>query len=234
MITLSNASHDEIAQFGHNLFYSQGSNLQSFEEAAQLCTQSIFKTFRETDSQSTFALVRIYRLCQTDELSSDLIESLNNTSNVTDSWLTLMGTTGDESDWCNRQLSQKHKAVPINDDLSLMFKAIFNQLRLAPQEFDDDIPVEIGKSTIPMVKYFYVSDAHTNPSIPDKDDFVIPYDIQSVIGIGSPFLSGSFYIGLFFSKVFLSRDDVETFTQLATSVSTLLATYDSNDHIWDK
>jgi hypothetical protein len=83
-----------------------------------------------------------------------------------------------------------------------------------------------------MVKYFYVPDAYNNPAIPDKDNFVIPYGIRSVIGIGSPFLSGSFYIGLFFSKVFISEEHVETFAKLATPVSTLLATYDRGDHLW--
>jgi hypothetical protein len=233
MIILKDTVQNEVAQFGHHLFYQNDKNLKSFEEVAQLSVRSIFETFRESDGQSTFALARIYRYCQTEELPSDIIESLGLNAGSDGDWLALMGTVGDEPAWCDRQFSQHHQAVCINDNMSMMFKAVLNQLRLMPEQFEDDIPVTVGESSLSIVKYFYVPDAYSNTSIPDKDDFVIPYGIRSVIGIGSPLLSGAFYTGLFFSKVSLSSGDVEAFIKLSPAISTLLSSYDRHHPLWN-
>ena len=59
-----------------------------------------------------------------------------------------------------------------------------------------------------------------------------PYKIQSVVGIGSPFLSQSFYLLLGFSHVSIDEEDAHKFSQLAPYISSLLAVYDQRGIIW--
>jgi hypothetical protein len=67
----------------------------------------------------------------------------------------------------------------------------------------------------------------------EQDDFVKRYNIQSVLGIGCTFDSGSFHLTLFFSKIQFSNTDVQLLMQLSPFISSLLATYDEKGRYWD-
>lgn len=119
-----------------------------------------------------------------------------------------------------------------------MLKAAFEQINLEPGESTDSITasehIVMLQEAISPTRYFYVEKALDNPYIVEQDDFVKPYGIQSVLGIGCPFVSGSFHITLFFSKVPLSKTDVRLLMQLAPFISALLATYDEKGILWNK
>jgi hypothetical protein len=84
-----------------------------------------------------------------------------------------------------------------------------------------------------MTNYFHVPQAPGSPFIPAQDEFVRPYGVQSVIGIGGEFVSQSFYIALCFSKVAINEDDARKFTELSAFLSTMLAIYDGKGVLWN-
>lgn len=225
MINLPQASVEDIRKFATDLFMKYRSGLASFEAAAQVATDAVYNTFRQTNGQPTFALVRIFRAMHYNQLPSHL-KSLAN-SDITDTWLVLNGTAGDIAAWGSPAKSVGHQVIPAISSATPMLKAAFEQLQFNSMKPIDPNALQLHQAQGVAPRYFYVPNALGSPHIPTQDEFVKPYKIQSVVGIGSTFVSKSFYLGLFFSKVALSQDDVEKFIILSPYLSTLLAFYDN-------
>ena len=225
MIELKAVDDRPIRQFGLRLFY-ETNQLTSFEETSQYCADAIYDIFRDVNGESTFALVRIFRLCKTYELPGDN----RNRSEQGDQWLALMGTAGDEPAWCDRRRSQSHQLVHVDSGLTGMFKECMHQLNGHVVPIGGRTHVEVGQAS--MMKYFYVADAMASPAIPDKAQFVEPYNIQSVIAFGSSFLSGSFYLCLCFAKTYLGQDKARDFAMMTPHLSTILAAQDYVGNLW--
>jgi hypothetical protein len=225
MINLQTADADTIEDFSRQLYRTYRQGQPSFEAVSQLLVENIFKTFRQADDSPTFGLVRIYRLTKFDELTPALAQSVDTTRQK---WITLMGTVGVEQAWCHRLSSQGHQAVPLGENQSPMVSAALYQLGL-------DIGIEVPTTTIDlpmqqasfMTRYFHVEQALGSPYIPAQDGFVIPYGIQSVVGLGNGFVSGSLYILLAFSRMAINSAQAMNFAHAAPFFGTLMANYDT-------
>jgi len=231
MLDLHTSDSYAIDDFGRLLLSANRTNLGSFEEAARVCVKAIYDTFRQPDGHGTFALVRIYRLCRYDELLPELqaIASAD-----VPQWMALMGTIGNEPAWCDRRTSQGHKAIQAVGDRSPMLTAAFEQIGL-----DKIVGAKRASTNSPIMKnadlftnYFHVPNAAGSPFIPAQHEFVKPYHIQSVVGLGSAFLSKAIHLTLCFSDIFIDDDVAQKFARLSEYVSTLLAIYDGRGTIW--
>jgi hypothetical protein len=228
-MNLRNASAADVSGYGRDFLSQYRDTPQSFESIAQIVVQSLYETFKREDSSPLFALTRIYRLTRYTELPSDLKGLVEP---ARERWMTLMGTYGIEPAWCDRQQSQGHKALNLGEDQSPMVSAAIYQIGLdlgikLPQ-LDIDLPIpEVSL----MTRYFHVEHAVGSRYIPAQDSFVKPYGIQSVVGIGSVFVSGSAHLLLCFAREHVSADDAQKFAQIAPFVSTLLAYFDERS-IW--
>jgi hypothetical protein len=229
-IDIKQASAQDISHLGKQLYRelrSDGNMI--FEDTAQDICAALYETF-QTNGDSTFALVRIFRLCKYDDLPPDVQPEKDRRSGH--HWMTLAGTAGDEDEWWNRHNSQMHRAVSAEKGKAPMFTAAFEQIGLNPgtRPMPDDLQFEPGQ--MKMTRYFFVQDAKDHHAITDQQRFVDPYDIKSVVALGSPFLSGSSYIAIAFSKVVLSEDDAEKWTELTPYISSLLAIPDGKGAFW--
>lgn len=229
MIVLSDASENEIAEFGRHLFISYRDSLATFEAAAQVCVRELYNTFRTQNDIPAFALVRLYRLCQFHELLPELQAIVN--PHEDNRWMALFGTIGDEPAWCSRQQSKAHKAIVVGDRQSPMLSAAFDQLGLNNASARGNT-VAMREASL-MTRYFLVEKAAGSPHIPAQEAFVHRYGIESVIGLGSLFVSGAFYLALCFSKVRISQEDAQKFASLSSFISTLIATYDGKGALWN-
>jgi hypothetical protein len=225
MIDLQTANSDTIEDFSRQLYTTYRHGQPSFEAISQVVVEEIFKTFRQADDNPTFGLVRIYRLTKFDELTPALAQSVDTSRQK---WITLMGTVGVEPAWCQRLSSQGHQAVPLGENQSPMVSAALYQLGL-----DIGIDVPISNIDLPMqqasfmTRYFHVEQALGSPYIPAQDGFVVPYGIQSVVGLGNGFMSGSLYILLAFSRLAINPTQAMNFAHAAPFIGTLLANYDT-------
>lgn len=226
MIDLKTCSSDSIDGVGRALLTAHRDSLHSFEEVAITCVRSIYDTFRQPDGQNTFALVRIYRLCRYDQLLPEL-QAIANPA-VTE-WMALMGTVGSQPEWCNRRTSQGHKAIPAVGERSPMLTAAFEQIGLEQEAKSSAVTMQ---EAAPFTKYFHVPQALDSPVIPAQKEFVERYHIESVVGLGSRFLSNAAYLALCFSTVFISEEAARKFGELSPFVSTLLALYDGSGVLW--
>lgn len=223
---IDQASEQEFSQFARKLFQEKRKSFDTFEEAAQFCVQQIYDTALDSKGNRAFALVRIFRAC----LPSELPPEQGTPPSDDEKWLSLFGTVGDEDNWNDRLKSEGHRIIPAGAFSTPMLKASFEALGFASLG-----ETEFVRNVNPVAsytKYFHVEEANGSPYIVAQDEFVKPYGIQSVIGIGSPFASGAFYMCLGFSKTTIDKTAAGNFAQMSPFISTLLATYDTKQ-LWN-
>lgn len=225
---------DDIRHFGRDVFLRYNRRDLSYEAVIQHVLRDVYGYFVDDKGQPLFALMRSFRLCSSDQLPP---ESRSDPNAANAQWLALMGTVGQEAAWNDRLQSRGHRILSTGAFETPMLKAAFEQLSLS--QYHTGTLVEAPRDmvtireSISFTRCFYVQHAPGNPNIVDQQTFVIPYGIQSVFGVGCQFVSHSFHITLFFSKVPLARRDVDLLLQLSPFLSSLLAIYDEKGSFWN-
>ena len=91
----------------------------SLHELAGRIVRDLNETLRDPDSgESTAALVRFFMTCEYESLDDSLSRFVADrfpdlAPEPETKCLTLMGTVGDEPDWCDIDRSQGHRSVPL-------------------------------------------------------------------------------------------------------------------------
>lgn len=225
---VSNIDMEKLRKIGKNMLYQN--TCSSFEEAAQVIVADFYNLFRSRKDEPEFALVRIFQTMSFDELTPELQASAKLSSGH---FLTLMGTIGLEDAWDDRRQSQSRKAIPINQNMSPMFKGIFRELGFSWEDVTGD-KVVVGKKVKDMsfIHFFHVEDVSSSSYITDQEQFVHPYGIQSAIAIGTQFISQAAYVLIGFSMQPISEDQAVQLVSIAPYISTLLAVFDGKAALW--
>jgi hypothetical protein len=174
--------------------------------------------------------MRIFRSSTYDQLPGELKAMVSPTGGP---WMALMGTVGDIAEWCDRRMSKGHQIIAATGETrSPMVKAAFEQIGLdkllaGGGESPENLMLE-GKQ---LTSYFHVPTAPGSQYIPAQD-FVARYQIQSVVGVGSPFISGAVYLALAFSKAPIDDASAREFAEVAPFLSSLLAIHDGRRVLW--
>lgn len=127
MILLQSSDEQTVVQFARQLLNEYRDNLTSFEEAAQVVTDTIHDEFRQPDGNRLFALLRIFRFGARNDIHPEL-QALATAD--ADFWLTLMASKGAESNWCDRRTSEGHQVIPADSPATPMLQAAFAQIGL--------------------------------------------------------------------------------------------------------
>jgi hypothetical protein len=218
---------DAMNEFGRQLLSENREALQTFDQAAQAIVERVYRAFRTEAGAPIFALVRIFRFSRADQVPS----AWRTAAEPTDVLLSLAGSYGDLPEWCHPEQSKHHKVISLSKQMTAMMREAFRQLGIQPQlEARNEPPVQQVMSA--DLRRFYVPEALNSPFIPDQEQFVKPYGIRSVVGVGSQFVSGSAYMLIAFSKVFINDAQSWNFTALAPFTATLLAIYDTKVPLW--
>jgi len=227
---LTQLNKDDMKHIGYQWLNNYRNGFNSFEAISQQLVDDIYNTFHMPDGSPAFALVRIFRASRFDELSS---ESRALTQVQAHFYLALTASIGQESAWCDRHQSQHHQVIPVNANMSPMFKGIFKELGFAWEDHTDDLLPEGQNLDLNIVRYFLVPDASASTAITDQEQFVKPYGIRSVIAIGSNFLSGAAYTLIAFSRVPITEENAKIYAVLASFASTLLAIHEGQKPLWE-
>ena len=203
----------------------------SMEDLAQETTQHLYNQLTvDPSGEPACALVRFFHTVEYAQLETRLQELARATTGnlrAEDKCLTLLGTSGSEERWNQRQTSLSHQVMPLLSpdmvaqspmiarlltQLGIEISSLFRAERrhpnfLAPAEQDYNI--------------FYVPEAQDSPYIPAKEEFVLPYGIKSVIGYGSMLPSGELFAVVMFFRILIPEEVTQRFTALA--LSTMIA-----------
>ncbi|MBD3886037.1 hypothetical protein IFO70_30510 [Phormidium tenue FACHB-886] len=144
--------------------------------------------------------------------------------------LTLLATMGDEPQWNSRQFSTGHKAIPLIDEdfveRAPMISQLIHQFGLRINTvLEPDIATLVDLYHMSF-NVFYIPEALGSPHIPAQSEFVIPYQIKSVLGFGGMLPSGDLLALILFSKSRISRDTASLFKWISAYVRIAASSYD--------
>jgi hypothetical protein len=202
--------------------------LQSLEAAAQAVAEALHNQFEES-----VVLARVYLTSPFDALpqtNKDFVQKLAESAGAADDLkaatpvLSLIGTHGQEADWCDRRNSKGHVGIPL---ISSAFVGAIPMISRMIGEFgvpmgfldshDTGIIIENIGSTAGL---FFVEDAaeaidSDGRKIIAMQDFVADYSVKSVFGIGGAYDGGQLLVVVVFCRDAFSRITAEHFLTLA-------------------
>ena len=228
LVNLATCTQDEVIDFARLIYSTYNDTAKSLEEMAQYCVHEVFGEFQDDDGTPAFALLRIFRVGQSDELPSDLSTKVDDSNN---NWLTLMATVGLEAEWCDRRTSKNHQIRSIDEPLTPLMQAVFDQIGMQINGSGIGISMFSPQQHSEHRGFFYEADAANSPYFESEDNFINRYGIKSVVAVGSPFQSGAAGIMVGFSQVHIPLDQACYFANMGVYIFTLLSQHDGK-RIW--
>lgn len=230
MAWMSNYSENLLSGLW-NLLGDDLDNSRCMQSAAQTCVRRIYDTFSDS-----IVLVRLFmtipmaQLPEPDQIfarqilaNQDVLSLLNEETVV----LSLLGTYGVESDWCNRYQSQSYLGIPLvtADFVSSMpmVATMMDDLGLGLAWLDTKDTDLVVRAMGGATQIFYVEDAKTamdgtGRRIVAREDFVSNYNIKTVFGLGGSYVDGTLITILFFSRESIARSEVDRFQLLFNEI----------------
>jgi two-component system NtrC family sensor kinase len=207
---------------------SMGSGAASMEEVADKIVHFLYDHLTEKDGKgNACVLVRLFKTHSYAELDDNLqtfASGIMKASPISREMkcLILLATAGMLSGWNSRKQSAGHKAIPLPSEHFIeafpMVRQLIQQLGLEVNTLlqpDPAVVVDMAQTTYNV---FLIPDAVGSRYVPAQNEFVIPYNVQSVLGFGGILPSGNLFAVILFSKVKLSRQTADMFRSLALSV----------------
>ncbi|MFQ5709913.1 MAG: hypothetical protein ACE5HO_20855 [bacterium] len=202
---------------------------QYLEQAAQTLAEALHTQFSDS-----VVVARIFLTVPFGDLpksNKEFVQNLTNSAGAADTLttacpvLSLIGTHGQEADWCDRRKSKGHVGIPL---ISADFVGAIPMISRLLKEFgvpldfldshDPDVLIEtIGKKT----GLFFVEDAAKATDAQGRkiiaaQDFVSDHNVKSVFGIGGAYDNGRLFVIVVFCRDAFSRTTAEDFLTLAT------------------
>ena len=144
--------------------------------------------------------------------------------------LTLLATQGMQPEWQTRQKSKSHQVIPLMNESAVaqipMISQLIWQFGLEVSNVlqpDPEIILDLAQTTFNV---FHVPHAHNSPYIPAQGEFVTPFGIESVLGIGGMLPSGNLFAIVLFSRVFIPSETATLFKSLALNAKVSLLSFE--------
>lgn len=203
---------------------------KSLEEAAERIVRYLYLNIgEELTNTKQCALVRFYKTHSYGELTPELrlfaIKMLPNQLEDEVSkikCLTLFATAGEKPEWNLRSTSMGHKAIPLPSEKVVAQLPMVSQL---VKQFGIEINSILKPAPSFMVdmaektyNVFYVPEALGSPYVPAQREFVVPFNIKSVIGVGGILPGGDLFAVIIFLKIPISLEIANMFRTLALGV----------------
>jgi hypothetical protein len=200
------------------------------EDAARRIVRYLHRAFRAETGEPEIALVRFYRTQRFDRLPADLqafARGVLDQAAVPDDLrcLTLMASAGAQPEWNDRRRSANHQAIPLPSpevvDRAPMIAQLIRQLGLELEAVVEPSNALLRELEGKTYNVFHVERARGSPYIPAQADFVLRYDIESVLGFGGLAQEELFAV-ILFSTVHISPDVASRFRNIALDVKSTL------------
>ena len=204
-----------------------GRGAVSMEEVANATVGYLYDHLVDEGGERNCALIRFfkthpYALLDADQQRQVKTALGRKTASDDMKCLTLLSTAGAEPQWNSRTQSTGHQVIPlVSEELvsqAPMIARLITQFGLEVSAIvrpDAQFLVETDQRTYNV---FYVPDALGSPFIPSQQQFVVPYDIRSVLGFGGMLPTGDLFAVILFSKVSIRAETTELFKTLALNV----------------
>lgn len=213
-----------------------GAGAVSMEQVADRIVHYLDDQFvdRETGEKS-FVLVRFFKTHPYEELDEDLRVFARGMLGAPPEspamkCLTLLASAGALPEWNSRKSSAGHKAIPLPSEQFVeqfpMIRQLVQQLGLEVSTVlqpDPEILVDLAQTTYNV---FYIPEAVGSQYVVAQQEFVIPFNVRSVLGCGGILPSGNLFAIIIFPKVHFPRETADLFKTVALSVKTAVLPFD--------
>ena len=195
--------------------------------AAQHCADVLFSQLIDSLALvRIFATVRFYELsgfermkCIEHAAAHGADRGLTGKTNV----LSLMGTRGAREQWNDRRESRDHLGIPLVSasftESIPMIATLMKEIGIGTDWIDIEEPHIIVHNRGRTAGMFYVDDART--AVDAKGRLVVPAqqfveteNLKTVFGVGGAYPNGTFISIVFFTRMTLTRLDIERFLPL--------------------
>jgi len=199
----------------------------SLEDAAQQLATELHNQFNES-----VVIARVFFTVPYGDLppkNKDFVKNLAESAQAvselkeTTPVLSLVGTHGQEGDWCDRRKSKGHVGIPLISsgfvDAIPMISRLLKELGV-PLEWADSHETEMIIQTIgDSAGLFFVENAAEatdgqGRKIIAAQDFVSAYDVKGVFGMGGVYQGGEMIVIVVFCRDTFSRTNAENFLPL--------------------
>jgi hypothetical protein len=137
--------------------------------------------------------------------------------------LKLLATAGVQQEWNSTIHSKDHRVIPLQNEEKV--KKLFYMI----YEFIDQMGMDISNVLNPDTKLsseleerifnvYHVPEALGNPHIPAQKEFIIPFEVESLMGFGGMLPTGNLFILLIFSKTKIPSNTANLFKNIALHV----------------
>jgi len=210
---------------------SIGAGAQSMEEVAERTVNLLYHDLADSTLQTkACALVRFFLATECRNLTAELRDFgarlMHQEPPPGTRCLTLLATLGENPAWQSRKTSNAHQAIPLpSADVIQKFPMISQlvmQLGLPVAAVVTPDPALMLELEQRSYNVFFVPEAAGSPYIPAQDDFVLPYQIHSVLGFGGLLPSGDVYGVLMFMRIVLPKAIADMFRNAAMNLKLAL------------
>jgi hypothetical protein len=214
------------------------SGAQCMEEVANRMIRFLFdKCVQPQTGKSSCALIRFFKTHSYGDLPPELqLAACDIVSNrpidPATKCLTLLATVGDEPHWNVKEKSTGHRAIPLIDadfvKRAPMIFRLIEQFGLGIDKVLSPAPSLIVETErkIHNTFTFYIPEAFGSDCIPAQQEFVIPYQIQSVLGFGGLLFSGDLFVVILFGKTWIPPETVNYFKWISAYAWIAAAAFD--------
>ena len=256
MYDFANFTDTDLASCGDTL-RGVGSGAPSMEDAANRLVKTLYQNITDpATGQTANALVRFYKTHPYDQLDAGLQEfargALDSNPPSDDlRCLCLLATAGDIMEANSRAYSKIHQAIPLASAEFVsgipIIGPLINQFGIDVASVMRPDPMLIADLSRKPFNTFYVPEAAGSPhmapqnvSIPSSTaelfkgmaeyagEYVIQYDLKSLLAFGGVLSSGELFFVLMFSKVSIPSSTAEIFKGMAGYVKDAMEPFVGN------
>jgi hypothetical protein len=194
-------------------------------EAAELFAETITKSFSSVVLARMFLVVPASILPKADRAFA---ARLAGTKSVIDRTriLSLVGTYGRQTLWCERTKSEGHFAIPLFDAAYVqnipMIAKLLADLEVDFASLDEGRPIATRRMLGGRNGTFYVHDAANAKDAQDR--FIIPsrnfvdsHTVRTVFGMGGAYYDGTLAVSVIFTSELIERAVVDRFSSLISN-----------------
>lgn len=209
---------------------------ENIEETAGRIVRYLYDNLiNQRTGEKACALIRFFKTHPYEDLSEDLQEAAKAVLKGQSIYratkcLTLLATAGEEPQWNSRQGSRGHQAIPLVDQEFVhrapMILQLIQQFGLEVSAVINTAPTLITELPHKAFNVFYVAKALGSPYIPAQKEFVIPYQVETVLGFGGILPSGELFAVILFSKAAIPLKTANHFKWISAYVRIAIESFD--------
>jgi len=207
------------------------------QDVAQRVVAYFYENFRLADTgESSCVLARCFQTTSYASLPLDYQEAADRLLHTVRSddrmrCLALLATRGDRITWNEVETSIGHQAIPLPSvevvRRAPMIARLMEQLevpldRVVSPTSAADFLLEASPHDF---KIFHVQDAVASPFIPAQEQFVEPFGVKSVVGMGGILPDGELFVVILFLRVAITREVAQLFRGLAVDIKEALSPF---------